>query len=108
MNAVICPGCDFILDTDFLGGDILDDEHQLRPGQGGVDPAVFNLADAVILGNIGDDTSSFETSDSGFHLKQELGAARLYVSGRSQAVMSPDAVIAMIDKGEGVPLRIFD
>jgi tetratricopeptide (TPR) repeat protein len=108
VNAVICPGCDFILDTDFLGGDILDEEHQLRPGQGGVDPAVFNLADAVILGNIGDDTSSFETSDSGFHLKQELGAARLYVSGRSQAVMSPDAVIAMIDKGEGVRLTPFE
>ncbi len=108
MNAVICPGCDFILDTDFLGGDILDEEHQLRPGQGGVDPAVFNLADAVILGNIGDDTSSFETSDSGFHLKQELGAARLYVSGRSQAVMSPDAVIAMIDKGDGVRLTPFE
>jgi hypothetical protein len=98
-SAVICPGCDFILDTEFLGGDILDEEHQLRPGQGGVDPAVFNLADAVILGNIGDDTSSFETSDSGFHLRQDLGAARLYVSGRSQAVMSPDAVIATIDAG---------
>jgi hypothetical protein len=96
-SAVICPGCDFILDTDFLGGDILDEEHQLRPGQGGVDPAVFNLADAVILGNIGDDSSSFETSDSGFHIKQDLGAARLYVSGRSQAVMSPDAVIATIE-----------
>lgn len=96
-SAVICPGCDFILDTDFLGGDILDEEHQLRPGQGGIDPAVFNLADAVILGNIGDESSSFETSDSGFHIKQDLGAARLYVSGRSQAVMSPDAVIATIE-----------
>jgi hypothetical protein len=108
-SAVICPGCDFILDTEFLGGDILDEEHQLRPGQGGVDPAVFNLADAVILGNIGDDTSSFETSDSGFHLKQDLGAARLYVSGRSQAVMSPDAVIATIDAGaKNVRLTPFE
>lgn len=108
-SAVICPGCDFILDTEFLGGDILDEEHQLRPGQGGVDPAVFNLADAVILGNIGEDTSSFETSDSGFHLKQDLGAARLYVSGRSQAVMSPDAVIAAIDAGaKNVRLTPFE
>ena len=96
------------MDTQFLGGDILDEEHQLRPGQGGVDAAVFNLADAVILGNIGDDTSSFETLDSGFHLKNDLGAARLYVSGRSQAVMSPDAVIATIDKGEHVRLTPFE
>ena len=106
--AVICPGCDFILDTNFLGGDILDEEHQLRPGQGGVDPAVFNLADAVILGNIGDDTSSFETSDSGFHIKKDMQAARLYVSGRSQAVMSPDAVIAAIDDVTGVRLTPFE
>ncbi|MDP2344934.1 MAG: hypothetical protein Q8O67_28570 [Deltaproteobacteria bacterium] len=107
-NAVICRGCDFILDTGFLGGDILDEEHQLRPGQGGVDPAVFNLADAVILGNIGDDSSSFETSDSGFHLKKDLQAARLYVSGRSQAVMSPDAVIGRIDSNEKVRLTPFE
>jgi len=96
------------MDTQFLGGDILDEEHQLRPGQGGVDPAVFNLADAVILGNIGDDSSSFETSDSGFHLKADLGAARIYVSGRSQAVMSPDAVIALIDRSEKVRLTPFE
>ncbi|MBM4281980.1 MAG: tetratricopeptide repeat protein [Deltaproteobacteria bacterium] len=107
-KAVICRGCDFILDTDFLGADILDEEHQLRPGQGGVDPAAFNLADAVILGNIDDDSSSFETSDSGFHLKLEQQAARLYVSGRSQAVMSPDAVIAVIDAGEQVRLTPFE
>lgn len=108
--AVICTGCDFILDTGFLGGDILDEEQQLRPGQGGVDPAVFNLADAVILGNIGDDTSSFETSDSGFHLRKEAQAARLYVSGRSQAVMSPDAVVGLIDAAgnKGVRLTPFE
>ncbi len=96
------------MDTQFLGGDILDEEHQLRPGQGGVDPAVFNLADAVILGNIGDESSSFETSDSGFHIKNDVGAARLYVSGRSQAVMSPDAVIARIDSKEKVRLTPFE
>lgn len=107
--AVICPGCDFILDTGFLGGDILDEEHQLRPGQGGVPADLFNLADALILGNIGDDTSSFETSDSGFHLKKDMQAARLYVSGRSQAVMSPDAVIGLIDASEkGVRLTPFE
>jgi hypothetical protein len=81
----------------------------LRPGQGGVPADLFNLADALILGNIGDDTSSFETSDSGFHLKKDMQAARLYVSGRSQAVMSPDAVIGLIDASEkGVRLTPFE
>ena len=35
-SAVICPGCDFILDTEFLGDEILDEEQSLRPGMGGV------------------------------------------------------------------------
>lgn len=106
-NAVICRGCDFILDTEFLGDGILDEEHSLRPGAGGVDPAAFNLADAVILGNIDDDSQSFETSDSGFHLKANL-SARLYVSGRSQALMSPDAVPALAQSAEGVRLTPFE
>lgn len=106
-NAVICRGCDFILDTEFLGDGILDEEHSLRPGAGGVDPAAFNLADAVILGNIDDDSQSFETSDSGFHLKANL-SARLYVSGRSQALMSPDAVPALAQSPEGVRLTPFE
>ncbi len=95
VSAVICRGCDFILDTNFLGDGILDVEHSLRPGTGGVDPAAFNLADAVILGNIDEDSQSFETSDSGFHMRHQLNA-RLYVSGRSQALMAPDAVPALV------------
>jgi hypothetical protein len=106
-TAVICRGCDFILDTEFLGDGILDEEHSLRPGAGGVDPAAFNLADAVILGNIDDDSQIFETSDSGFHLKANL-SARLYVSGRSQALMSPDAVPAVAQSAEGVRLTPFE
>ena len=53
-SAVICPGCDFILDSGFLGEEVLDEEKDLRPGRGGIEPAVFNLADAVILGDIDD------------------------------------------------------
>ncbi|MCC7070957.1 MAG: hypothetical protein IT383_06535 [Deltaproteobacteria bacterium] len=105
--AVICRGCDFILDTQFLGDGILDEEHELRPGQGGVDPAAFNLADAVILGNIDEDSQSFETSDSGFHLAANM-QARLYVSGRSQAMMAPDAVPALAQSIEGVRLTPFE
>ncbi len=106
-NAVICRGCDFILDTNFLGDGILDDEHSLRPGTGGVDAAAFNLADAVILGNIDDEGQSFETSDSGFHMNIN-NPARLYVSGRSQALMSPDAVPAMALSQEGIRLTPFE
>lgn len=106
-SAVICRGCDFILDTQFLGDGILDEEHELRPGQGGVDPAAFNLADAVILGNIDEDSQSFETSDSGFHLSANM-QARLYVSGRSQAMMAPDAVPALAQSIEGVRLTPFE
>lgn len=105
---MICRGCDFILDTEFLGDGILDEEHSLRPGTGGVDPAAFNLADAVILGNIDDESQSFETSDSGFHMKQNLNA-RLYVSGRSQALMAPDAVPAIASPvTDGVRLTPFE
>jgi Tetratricopeptide repeat len=95
------------MDTEFLGDGILDEEHQLRPGAGGVDAAAFNLADAVILGNIDEDSSSFETSDSGFHLNQNL-SARLYVSGRSQAAMSPDAVPARALATDGLRLTPFE
>jgi len=91
--AVICPGCDFILDTDFLGDEILDEDKRLRPGKGGIDPASFNLADAVILGDMDEKSQVFDTQDTGFHVK-ETTSARLYVTGRSQAVMAPDAVPA--------------
>jgi len=106
--AVICPGCDFILDTGFLGEEILDEEKTLRPGAGGVDPAAFNLADAVILGDIDDTAQSFETSDSGFHVRESTGA-RLYVSGRSQALLAPDAIPAIIQAASaGVRLTPFE
>lgn len=94
-SAVICPGCDFILDSGFLGEEVLDEEKDLRPGRGGIEPAVFNLADAVILGDIDEGGQNFETSDTGFHIKESTGA-RLYVSGRSQALMAPDAIPARV------------
>jgi tetratricopeptide (TPR) repeat protein len=95
-NAVICQGCNFILDTGFLGEEILDEDKTLRPGKGGIDPAVFNLADAVILGSIENKPQSFETGDSGFNIKESTGA-RLYVSGLTKAVMAPDAILEIIE-----------
>ncbi|MFZ9889960.1 MAG: hypothetical protein ACO3JL_20885, partial [Myxococcota bacterium] len=94
-SAVICVGCDFILDSAFLGDEILDEDKSLRPGVGGVAPGSFNLADAVILGNLDEKSQVFETADSGFHDKETTGA-RLYVSGRSQAMMAPDAIPAVV------------
>ena len=94
---VICRGCDFILDTGFLGEEILDEDQLYRPGRGGVAPDGFNLDDAVILGDLEDTAQSFETSDSGFHSFRKAGA-RLYVSGRSHVVMAPDAVPASVSQ----------
>jgi tetratricopeptide (TPR) repeat protein len=105
--AEICTGCDFILDTAFLGADILDEEEALRPGAGGVDPSVFNLADAVILGDIEENSQVFETSDSGFDNRESAGA-RIYVSGRSQALMSPDAIPAKMHTETPVRLTPFE
>jgi uncharacterized Zn finger protein (UPF0148 family) len=34
-GAIICPGCDFILDASFLGDDITDDERDRRPRRTG-------------------------------------------------------------------------
>lgn len=107
-TAVICRGCEFILDTEFLGADILDEEQALRPGAGGVDPAAFNLADAVILGNIDESSHGVETMDSGFHHLKGNFSARLYVSGQSQALMAPDAVPALAESIEGVRLTPFE
>ncbi|MCP4501718.1 MAG: hypothetical protein GY822_17295 [Deltaproteobacteria bacterium] len=95
--AVICPGCDFILDTDFLGTEILDEDKRLRPGMGGIDPEVFNLADAAILGDMDEKNQVFDTQDTGFNVK-ETTSARLYVTGSTQAIMAPDAVPAKTGK----------
>ena len=47
-EAVICQHCNFILDTSFLGADILDEEKDLRPApEGSVRPCLIM---AVVLG----------------------------------------------------------
>ena len=105
---VICSGCDFILDTGFLGEEILDEDQSYRPGRGGVSPGGFNLDDAVILGDLEETAQSFETSDSGFHSTRKAGA-RLYVSGRSHVVMAPDAVPAPVrERDPGIRLTPFE
>ena len=107
-DAVICPHCNFIMDTSFLGNDILDEEKDLRPGPGGVSPALFNLRDAVVLSDIDDSSGvpseSLEIEDN----PDKPPAERLYVSGRSQAFIAPDAIPAIMKHVDGKSLTPFE
>lgn len=98
-SAVICGGCDFILDSAFLGTDILDEERALRPGVGGINPAKFNLADAVILGDLEKRGPTPVDAD-------DDEGVRFYIAGRSQALMAPDAVPARLDKRDTAVLKL--
>jgi hypothetical protein len=93
-GAFICPGCEFILDTSFLGEDITDDERDKRLGKqrrgqrlaSGVD---FG-EDAVILGNGQGDYSDFSARDTG--MTREVTQARFYIGGATAALLQDDAV----------------
>ena len=95
-DAVICQHCNFIMDTSFLGNDILDEEKELRPGPGGVSPALFNLRDAVVLSDIDEPSATPAESLELEEKPSQTPAERLYVSGRSQAFIAPDAIPAII------------
>ena len=70
----------------------------MRPGKGGVSPAMFNLRNANILNDAEDGVAaSFENSDGDEDSNHGEVAERLYVSGRSQAAIAPDAIPA-VDK----------
>ena len=60
-DAVICGGCDYILDTSFLGDDILNDD---GPADDGVPPPVDYGSDALILGHPGTE-DEFDSFTSG-------------------------------------------
>ena len=94
-DAVICPGCDFILDTSFLGENITDALDEERPGAGGLTPEeqeVSSYGDPIILGALDDgELNSFEGMVSGF-TGQQSTQARIYVGGATQALMNPLAV----------------
>jgi hypothetical protein len=95
-DTVICEHCNFILDTSFLGKDILDEDKELRPGTGGVSPALFSLQNANILNEVNDGgLANFENSEDGEDSDPGKVAERLYVSGRSQAAIAPDAIPAI-------------
>lgn len=94
-SAAICSGCDFILDTSFLGEDITDDESEKRVRKRrrkGPPAAESDYGeDALILGDLGDEIDSFQSTDTGF-VQRELTNARVYIGGVAQRMLSPDSI----------------
>src|SRR3954463_12264341 len=95
-NAVICPRCDFILDTSFLGDDILN-EHT----SGKHKPVrVSGTGDAVVIGGIDEEVALFSESTGSFltadtvDVDREVVPAALYVGKSVQQLMKPEAVLA--------------
>src|SRR5688572_12371817 len=77
-GAFICPACEFILDTSFLGDDITDDDRdaRLQKQKRGDRGSLFG-EDAIILGDGGDgEWSDFSARDAG--MQREVTQARFY------------------------------
>lgn len=94
--AVICPRCDYILDTSFLGDDILNEKT-------GAHGPVTGPGDAVVLGGLdeevalfSDNTGSFLTADT-LDVDREVVPAALYVGKSVQELMKPEAVLKKAD-----------
>ncbi len=101
-GAFICPGCDFILDTSFLGDDITDDERHQRSAK---KSAVEFGEDAMILGNPRDpEWSDFHSRDAG--VQREVTQARFYVGGTTAALLHPDAVPEIVQEAMSASVRL--
>lgn len=96
-SAAICPGCDFILDTSFLGEDITDAESdkRVRRKKAKAEPETDYGEDALILGDLGDEIDSFQSADTGF-VQRELTNARIYIGGAAQQMLAPDVIPAIV------------
>jgi hypothetical protein len=116
--AVICQGCDFILDTSFLGDDILNSqEGEALDTPQGVD---FGMPDtmagedlgssALILGKINPDTgdgnewASFESEQTGdflcaptSHGMRRFEPSTVYIDAETRALLEQDAVLKLKD-----------
>src|SRR5438105_3456708 len=100
IGAFICPGCEFILDTSFLGDDITDDDREKRVGlasmpsgggAGGLQSKSGEFGeDAIILGDGQGDYSDFSSRDAG-GLTREVTQARFYIGGSTAALLHQDA-----------------
>jgi hypothetical protein len=97
LGAFICPGCEFILDTSFLGEDITDDDKDKRmSGPSFSKPGKRTTSgefgeDAIILGDGQGEYSDFSSRDAG-GLTREVTQARFYIGGATAALLHPDAV----------------
>jgi Tetratricopeptide repeat len=100
-GAFICPACEFILDTSFLGDDITDDERAIRKrneqaskqarAEKGEKRVDFG-EDAMILGSVDEqEFSDFRSRDAGVS-QREVTQARFYVGGIAAQLLNPDAV----------------
>lgn len=92
-TAFICPGCEYILDTSFLGDDITDDERDRRPpARPAGDKRRLDFGeDAIILGNSDGEWSDFSSRDAG-GMTREVTQARFYIGGSTAALLHEDAV----------------
>ncbi|HEY4222636.1 MAG TPA: zinc ribbon domain-containing protein, partial [Myxococcota bacterium] len=95
-GAFICPGCEFILDTSFLGDDITDDDKEKRVptkafAAGGKASSGEFGEDAIILGDGQGEYSDFSSRDAG-GLTREVTQARFYIGGATAALLHTDAV----------------
>jgi len=112
-GAIICPGCDFILDASFLGDDITDDERDRRPRTktprakpAATPPRVDFGEDAMILGNVDDaEVSSFNSRDAGLS-QREVTQTRFYIGGAVAQLMEPHAIPEVAAGVSGASIRM--
>ena len=103
-DVVICQRCDHILDLSFLGDDIT---NRAPPP---VDDAAFG-GDALILGELGDEISSFVSEETGgflvadtAELTRAVVPAPVYIDAATEVLLEEDAVLELITGG----IRTFD
>lgn len=96
-NVVICPRCDYILDTSFLGDDFLNESSGLFDAV-----PVSSASDAVVIGGLDEEhdlmlfsesTGSFLTADT-MDVERVVLPASAYVSKSVQELMKPESVLA--------------
>lgn len=106
-NAVLCGGCDFIVDTSFLGDDITDD----RPK---ADRSEEFGGDALILGDVTNDYAELFSEETGSYLTaatdaaaRPLRSAPVYVDASTAQLTAPDAVLGKLNAA-APPLTPFE
>src|SRR5687767_319669 len=101
-GTVICPGCDYILDTGFLGDDILNERTGAqKPVKLDANVNISGAGDALVLGGLdepidmmfSETTGSFLTADT-LDVDRKILRGPVYVGKSVQDLMKPEAVLA--------------